>query len=71
MASMVAYVAVDSCDARVLKGKMVGSTGGRRPTSLVADLFQTGNLVQSCIIWRYSKLAPVSWLMTALAIGIW
>jgi hypothetical protein len=40
------------------------------PNSFAAALFQKGNVVSSWMRWRYSRLAPVSSLITALTMGM-
>jgi hypothetical protein len=41
-----------------------------RPNSFVAAFFQMGNVLSSWMRWRYSRLAPVSSLITELAMGM-
>jgi hypothetical protein len=41
-----------------------------RPNSFAAALFQTGNVLSFWTRWRYSRLAPVSSLITEFAMGI-
>jgi hypothetical protein len=55
----------------VLKPSILPQTPfASRPNSFAAAVFQTGNVFSSWMRWRYSRLAPVSSLMTALVMGM-
>jgi hypothetical protein len=46
------------------------TTCTNHPNSFAAALFQIVNVLSSLIRWRYSRLAPVSSLITELVMGI-